>query len=65
MRFFFEGILAEETRSGREAARDFLLQIYHLRDELLCQKGCVRCGAAVCDQESIPLYRRGPMILKA
>ena len=35
LEIMMNGILAEETRSGREAARDFLLQIYHLRDELL------------------------------
>ena len=32
-----EGILAIETENGREAARDFLLYIYQLRDELLGQ----------------------------
>ena len=32
-----QGILAIETENGREAARDFLLYIYELRDELLGQ----------------------------
>jgi len=32
-----EGILAIETENGREAAREFLLYIYQLREELLGQ----------------------------